>query len=66
MLNDERLTYDAGTAAKLLGLSKNSVYQGLLTGQIPCIVIGRRKIIPRAALEKMLAEAGNKSEGGQG
>ena len=61
MQNDERLTYDVGTAAKLLGLSRNSAYQACLAGQIPHLKIGKRILIPRAALEKLLAEAGNKT-----
>ena len=66
MQDNERLTLTARETAKLLGLSLASVYNGLLTGQIPHISIGRRKIIPRAALEKMLAEVGKKTAGGQG
>lgn len=61
MPDNERLTYDVGTAAKLLGLSRNSAYQACLTGQIPHLKIGKRILIPRAALEKLLAEAGNKT-----
>lgn len=63
MSDNERLVLSCKETAQLLGLSVGSVYQGLKTGQIPCIVIGRRKIIPRAALEKMLAEASNKPGG---
>ncbi|MGA2669909.1 MAG: helix-turn-helix domain-containing protein [Dehalococcoidia bacterium] len=58
MGNDERLTYDVKTAAKLLGLSKNSAYQACLTGEIPHLKIGKRILIPRARLEQMLNEAG--------
>ena len=60
MGDDERLTYDVGTAAKLLGLSRNSAYQACLTGQIPHLKIGKRILIPRVALERMLA--GSKAE----
>ena len=65
MQDNERLTLTAKETAKLLGLSKASVYNGILAGQIPHISIGRRKIIPKAAIEKMLAEAGNKTGVGQ-
>ena len=61
MQNDERLTYDVGTAAKLLGLSRNSAYQACLTGQIPHLKIGKRILIPKVGLEKLLTEASNKS-----
>ena len=60
MQNDERLTYDVGTAAKLLGLSRNSAYHACLTGQIPHLKIGKRILIPRVAIQKLLESAGKK------
>ena len=45
--------------AKMLKLSRGSAYQGVLRGEIPHIRIGRRILIPRRALEKML-EGSNK------
>ena len=36
--------------AQLLGLSRDSVYDGAGRGQIPCIRIGKRLIFPRAAI----------------
>lgn len=62
MENSERLTYDVGTAAKLLGLSRNSAYLACLTGQIPHLKIGKRILIPKASLERMLNEAGKPEE----
>jgi len=59
MQDNEKLTLSAKQTATMLGLSLGSVYNGLLTGEIPCISIGRRKIIPRAALLRMLERAGN-------
>ena len=61
MGNNERLTLTVSETAKLLGLSRNSTYQGVLTGEIPCVKVGKRILIPRLALEKMLAEVGNKT-----
>ena len=54
MENSERLTYDVKTAAKLIGLSKNSAYQACLRGEIPHLRIGKRILIPKIALEQML------------
>ena len=65
MEDNERLTLTVKETAQLLGLSRNSAYQGILTGEIPHIKVGKRILIPRLALEKMLAEAGSKPEGGQ-
>ncbi|MFC2033803.1 helix-turn-helix domain-containing protein [Chloroflexota bacterium] len=50
-------------AAQLLGLARNSAYQGVLRGEIPSIRIGRRILIPRIALERMLNQAGDESKG---
>ncbi|MFH1925665.1 MAG: helix-turn-helix domain-containing protein [Chloroflexota bacterium] len=59
---NERLTYNVSTAAKLLGLSRNAAYQGCLTGQIPHLKIGKRILIPRVQLERLLAGEGNDNE----
>ena len=64
MQDNERLTYDVGTAAKLLGLSKNSAYQACLTGQIPHLKIGKRILIPKISLARMLS--GSKAEDDSG
>jgi excisionase family DNA binding protein len=40
--------------AHFLGLSRNTVYQNLRTGAIPSIKIGRRALIPKAALRRLL------------
>jgi excisionase family DNA binding protein len=62
-MQDERLTYDVGTAAKLLGISRNSAYLACLTGQIPHLKIGKRILIPRASLAQLIESAGNGKEG---
>jgi len=54
MANNGRLTYSVKEAAELLGLSKNSTYQACLTGEIPCLRIGKRVLIPKAKLEQLL------------
>ena len=47
-------------AAKELGISKGSAYEAARTGEIPTIRIGRRLIVPRAAFERMLEQAGER------
>lgn len=42
-------------AGKLLGISKNSAYTAAQDGVIPTIRIGRRLVVPMAALDKMLS-----------
>ena len=43
--------------AKILKISRGSAYQAVLTGELPHVKIGRRILIPRIALERMLDEA---------
>jgi excisionase family DNA binding protein len=51
----QRLTFTVPEVAALLGLSRNGAYEAVATGQIPSIRIGRRLLVPRVALERMLA-----------
>lgn len=39
---------------QILGLSKSATYEGIRTGEIPSIRIGRRILVPTAALRRML------------
>jgi excisionase family DNA binding protein len=48
---------DVDEAAKLLGLSRNAAYAAVAAKQIPSLRLGRRIVIPRAALERMLEVA---------
>ena len=52
-----RLTVTVVEAGRLLGLSRNSVYEAVRRGDIPSISIGRRRLIPRGSLERMLESA---------
>ena len=54
----ERLTYSIPEAAAKLGIGINSCYVAAKSGQIPAIKIGDRILVPRVALEAMLAKAG--------
>ena len=47
-------------AAEELGISRGSAYEAVRSGQIPTIRIGRRLIVPRAAFERMLEQAGER------
>jgi excisionase family DNA binding protein len=57
---DQRVTLDVDEAAKLLGLSRNAAYAAVAAGQLPAIRLGRRIVIPRAAFERLLEQAGAK------
>jgi len=53
-MENERLTLTVKEAAKLLGLSRNAVYEAARTGKIPVLKIGRRFLIPRVPFERNL------------
>ena len=51
----ERATYTVDQAAKLTGVARNTMYEAVHAGEIASIRIGRRILIPRVALGRMLA-----------
>ena len=51
-----KLTLSVEEAAKVLGIGRNLCYDRVKTGEIPAIKIGRRLLVPKAALEKLLEE----------
>lgn len=53
---DGRSTFTVEEAGcKILGLSKCSAYAAANSGELPAIRVGRRWIVPRHALERMLS-----------
>jgi excisionase family DNA binding protein len=59
MKNDtERVTLTVDEARRMLGLSRGSAYEAVRTGSIPSVRIGKRILIPRAALTRLLDKAG--------
>jgi excisionase family DNA binding protein len=51
---DQRLTWTVPEAARLLGISKDSAYEAAHRGELPVRLIGRRMLVPRAALLRLL------------
>ena len=56
----ERLCLTVPEAAEMLGLSRNNAYKLVKEKQLPSIKFGKRILIPRAALGKMLEKVGAK------
>lgn len=52
--NAERLTYSVATAAEVLGISRALAYELVRSGDIPSLKLGRRVVVPCAALIEML------------
>lgn len=54
--NPERRTLTIPEAAKKLGIGRNQAYEAAKNGQIPIIKIGKRMLVPSAALSALLGE----------
>ena len=52
-------------AAKVLGIGRTAAYEAARTGQIPVIKIGKRLLVPKTALDRMLDEAGTSLSGNE-
>ena len=52
--HSELLTLSVEQAARILGIGRSAAYEAIRCGQIPAIRIGRRVLIPRVALLRML------------
>ena len=53
---DEDLVMSVESAAKALHISRNLAYEAARDGRLPCIRIGRRLLVSRRALWKLLEE----------
>ena len=52
--DQERLCLSVPEAAKILGISRGLAYELARSGQLPAVRLGRRLLISRTALERML------------
>jgi excisionase family DNA binding protein len=53
----ERRTYSVEEAGQILGVCRNTAYDLAKTGQLPTIRLGRRLLVPKAAVEALLGGA---------
>ena len=56
---DDKLTLTVPETAKRLGIGKNLAYDAIQRGEIPSIRVGHRLLVPVAALEAMMRQAGS-------
>ena len=52
----ERATYTVDEVSKILGIGRQLAYQKTKDGSLPVLKIGKRILVPRQALLKLLAE----------
>ena len=55
----DRIVLTVEEAAKLLRISRGLAYEMVRQGALPTIRLGRRILVPRQALERMLANTGH-------
>ncbi len=58
-MDRDELVLNVADVCKLLKLSRGAIYSGIRCGQIPAIRVGRRLLIPLAALQKLLEGKGS-------
>jgi excisionase family DNA binding protein len=58
MAKGEELTLTIEEFAKRFRIGRNQAYRAARRGEIPVIRIGRRSVIPRAALDRLLDPKG--------
>lgn len=56
-MSTEKLCYSIEEAADLLGISRAFAYQCAARGDIPCLRIGRRILVPKSALHQLVEKA---------
>ena len=59
----DAITLTVEEAAQVLGIGRNSAYEGIRAGEIPSVRIGRRILVPRCALDRLLENAGSQVGG---
>ena len=49
-----RKTYSVEEAGRLLGIGRNGAYAAAKSGQLPTLRIGKRLLVPKVALDRLL------------
>jgi excisionase family DNA binding protein len=54
----EKLCLSVDEAAEALGISRSLAFKLIGEGKLPAVRLGRRLVVPRVQLEKMLSQGG--------
>ncbi len=54
--HSQKQTLTVPEAAEMLNIGRNQAYEAARRGEIPTIRIGKRILVPRVALDRMLSE----------
>ena len=55
-MDEDRLVFTVEEAAEILRVSRAFTYELLNRGELPCLRLGRRILVPRRALERFIEE----------
>ncbi len=53
---EDRLVYTVAEAGALLGISRAFAYELVARGELPVIRLGRRRLVPKAALKALVSQ----------
>jgi excisionase family DNA binding protein len=53
----ERLVFTVAEAGQLLGIGRNSAYEAVRRGDIRAVRIGKRWVVPKGEIRRILGEA---------
>jgi len=51
---EDQAVYSVPQVARILGIARNSAYEGIHRGEIPHIRVGGRILVPKEALDNLL------------
>ena len=60
--HDDRTVLTIEEVASLLRIGRTGAYEAARRGELPIVRIGRRMLVPRAALDKLLNGAADESQ----
>ncbi len=55
-MDSEKLTLTVSETARALGISRGLAYEMVRTGEIPSVRFGKRVLVPRRTLERLLEQ----------
>ncbi len=61
---EEKIVFTVDEVAEPLRISRPTAFKGVKSGEIPNIRVGKRILVPRAALERLPANAGQVKRSG--
>lgn len=56
-MDETRATVSVEEAARILGISRGLAYEMVHQGKMPVLRFGRRMVVPKKAIEKLLVES---------